>query len=572
MTTILSDCSPPTGKEGLSACSARMPRWKWRFVLLWRRISNTPAAVFILLMVFSVPPRLVNLNGPLTGEHEFRQTQTGLSVWEIREHGFSLLHPKLPLFGPPWECPLEYPVFQSVAAALDWVAPWSNLDLSIRLTNLAFFYLTALALYLLGRQVFKGAGMALFSVAVFLFSPYNVFWSRTGMIEYAATFFALAYLVTLIRWTERPSRMRFAFCLLFGVLGCLTKITTFALVLPVSAILAGWQVWQFARARHRKETTVGPSPVRAAPATVGASLGPWQLCLLGSLLVLPVLTGWWYTRYGDNIKEQSPYTAWLSTSRPYMRSWLYGTRAQRLNLNKWEVIARRACGVVTPSLSIALVVGFVFLPFQICGFDRWRGGNFCVGCGLVLAPAAVAFSFFNLYWIHTYYLIACSPLLALTAGTGLSLVFDRLRKDFLRLLFVLLLVGCWAGALSAQAGRALYASGADSRISYLTAASRLIGKNEPVIILSASEWSPFAPYYLKRRAFMAVFLNKPVDLQPLFQGDYFKRNGFHWLLVENTDPVIAKLAALIISQRKSASQIAVAVPGTAYTLYALSDQ
>src|SRR5262249_51530948 len=155
------------------------------------------------------------------GEHEFRQTQTALSVWDIREHGFSLLHPRLPLFGPPWECPFEYPVFQLVAAGVDRIAPWANLDVSIRVTNLMFYYLTAVTLYSMVQLVFRRAGIALFASGVFLFSRYNLFWSQTSMIEYAATFFGLAYLLCFIRWTFKPRPSFFVFSLCFGMLGSL---------------------------------------------------------------------------------------------------------------------------------------------------------------------------------------------------------------------------------------------------------------------------------------------------------------------------------------------------------------
>src|SRR5581483_240564 len=134
--------------------------------------------VFAILLLLSLPMRLANIQAPFTGEHEFRQTQTALSVWEIREHGLSLLHPRLPLFGPPWECPFEYPVFQTVAAGVDAVAPWANLDISIRVTNLTFFYLTAITLVLLVRLLFQNSVAVLFTTAIFLFSPYNTVWSR----------------------------------------------------------------------------------------------------------------------------------------------------------------------------------------------------------------------------------------------------------------------------------------------------------------------------------------------------------------------------------------------------------
>src|SRR6185436_7188295 len=65
-----------------------------------------PLWIIVVLVVLSVPFRVSHLEQPFSGEHEFRQTQTAVGVWEIREHGFSLLHPKLPLFGAPWECPM----------------------------------------------------------------------------------------------------------------------------------------------------------------------------------------------------------------------------------------------------------------------------------------------------------------------------------------------------------------------------------------------------------------------------------------------------------------------------------
>ena len=47
---------------------------------------RNPALVFVMLVALSLPPRLVSLQAPFVGEDEFRQTQTALSVWEIREH------------------------------------------------------------------------------------------------------------------------------------------------------------------------------------------------------------------------------------------------------------------------------------------------------------------------------------------------------------------------------------------------------------------------------------------------------------------------------------------------------
>jgi hypothetical protein len=575
--------------------------------------------VFVVMLVLSAPFRLMNLGQPFTDEHEFRQTQTALSVWDMRAHGISLLHPKLPLFGPPWECPFEYPVFQLVAAGVDSIAPWKNLDISIRLTSLAFFYLTAVALYLLTRLLFRKGEAALFVTAIFLFSTYNIFWSRTSMIESTATFFALAYLLTFLRWTHKPSWVLFSLCLIFGMLGALTKITTF--VIP-AFICCAVTVLESVRLLQKKLRFLPPERTRpraqlcsqilpaqgiskptghsylAAPGdgrapgpascqhafastTAGQGIGlvrtntrehGYRILWLTCLLAVPLMVGQAYTKYGDSIKEKSDYTKWLSSNHPYMKRWAYGTLEQRLDIRKWDILQHRIQGVVTPSFAIALLIGICALPFLIRGFANLPLGNFWVGCGFVLAPLAAIGLLFNLYFIHTYYLNACAPFFALCAGAGLWLIFRSLRTDFMKSLCVLLLLGLWLWTASPHLAQACYSSKSDSRLDYLGAASKIIPPEDPVIILSATEWSSFAPYYLKRRAFMGFMGNKPVNIHELVQNDYFKKNGFHWLLIEGSAPGMSELANEMMQRWKTSRFVSIPVKEAPYLLYALSDE
>lgn len=543
---------------------------------LMDRIARTPLLLFALLAATSLPLRLPNLQAPLSGEHEFRQTQTALSVWEIREHGFSLLHPRLPLFGPPWECPFEYPVFQIAAATVDSLAPWNNLDVSIRITNLVFYYLTSLTLYLLALRLFRSPGVALFASAVFFLAPYNVVWSRSSMIEYAATFFALGYFLLLLRWLAKPTARRFALCSVFGILACLTKITTFVLPLFIAGGLtalhvlsAKWRKFPSKDANRRDSaTTQDPDPPSQAFRPTALNLP--RLALLAALLVVPVVPGFLYVKYSDKIKEESPFTAWLSSSHPYTKAWTYGTIAQRLSPRNWDLIQHRMRNAVMPTLTFALAIGFLCVPLGVRGFEGLPGGNFWIGCCVSLSPIVAALTFFNLYCIHTYYYIACAPILALITGAGLQKIFDLLRRNFLRLVFVLLLCALWLQTWSSELGRMFTPPPPNPRVEYLSAASKLIGKDEPVIILSAREWSGFAPYHLKRRAFMAMFIKKPVDTRPLLDTDYFKQNGFRWLLLEDNAPGMSELATGIMSRWKTSRKVAVPVKAP-YVLYSLSD-
>jgi hypothetical protein len=269
---------------------------------------------------------------------------------------------------------------------------------------LIFFYLTALMLALLARMLFVNSAAALFTAAVFLFSPYNVFWSRTSMIEYAATFFGLAYLVSFIRWSFEPRRTLFALTLLLGILGCLTKATSFVIPLVTAGTLAGLHVLRLIWPRHSSEDPVTHSSSRATSRlftipseTQRDALSPAHVLALAILLIVPLLVGYLYIRFGDAIKEQSPYTAWLSSSHPYTRDWTYGTWAQRLRLRTWEMLGLRIQHTIMPSLAVAMVIGLCALPFRTRQFGMLPRGNFWIGCSLALAPLIGILLFYNLY-------------------------------------------------------------------------------------------------------------------------------------------------------------------------------
>lgn len=539
-----------------------------------RRIS--PGLLFLLLALISIPIRLIHLTEPFVGEHEFRQTQTALSVWEIREHGFSVLHPKLPLFGPPWECPLEYPVFQLAAAVVDWAAPWHNLDVSIRLTSLIFYYLTALALFLLVRLLFEAPSLAVFAAAVFLFSPFNVFWSRASLVEYAATFFALAFLVCFIRWISKSDWWLFGLALCLGVLGCLTKITTFAVPLFIGGTITGSYLLHLvpAIAKRRASSpsrTVVPSGFDNVPSS-HAGLKLLHVSLMSCLLIVPVAVGYAYVRYSDGIKSASPFTAWLASDAPSMKHWNYGTLDQRLDPGNWWEIFLRMGNTVMPSLGLALAVGLFALPFRVRGFEKLPGHNLLVGAAFSLSSLAVVFTFFNLYRVHTYYFIAIAPILAMCTGIGLDIVFNFTRSRFLQPLFLLLLAGLWLRGLAPQIAWASEPANPDRRVDYLREAARFIPKGDPVIVVSPEgDWSGFAPYYLKRRAFMAEFAFKPVDARLFTDTDYFKVNGFRWLLVRNPAEPSPYPASAIIKRWK-ARIVPVPFPNAPYVLFHLGDE
>ena len=171
------------------------------------------------LVVYVAP----TLDAPLLEKHAFRQTQTAWTARVFHEDGIDLLHPKLPVFGEPFEAPFEFPLFQALATVP--MAAGVAEDTALRLTCLACFVLTALLLWGLVRQV-AGPVSGVGAVVVFTFTPFALVWSRTSMIEYLATAGAVGFAFGVVLWRERRHPSLFVAALAAGLVGMLVKPTT----------------------------------------------------------------------------------------------------------------------------------------------------------------------------------------------------------------------------------------------------------------------------------------------------------------------------------------------------------
>ncbi len=88
--------------------------------------------------------------------HGFRQTQTALSIDAMRQDGFRLDY-ATPVLGKPWPIPMEFPLYQWLAAQVGERAGLPTAQAG-RTVSLAAFYLALPAWWLLLRLA--GAGRA----------------------------------------------------------------------------------------------------------------------------------------------------------------------------------------------------------------------------------------------------------------------------------------------------------------------------------------------------------------------------------------------------------------------------
>ena len=425
------------------------------------------AVAVALLIVVAAGVRIPTLGQPLV-VHGFRQAQTAYTALLFHEQGVDLLHPKLPVFGAPFEVPFEFPLFQALAAApMSWgLSP----DVAMRTTALFCFLLSALLLWGLVRHV-GGRAAALAALAVYLFSPFSLLWSRASLIEYLAVAGALGWVWAGLLWRDRRRVVYAAAALVAGLTAMLVKPTTAAFwVLPLLAYTAvgegrGWRAW----ARGRAE-----------PVLIG-------------VVVVPFLAAMAWTGHADAIKEANPATAWLTSAR--LTTWNFGTLEQRLVWENWSTILGRITGELT---------GYPALLLPLGALVAVRGRNARFWAAIVAVPLLTVLCFWNLYVMHDYYLAAISPAPAVVAG----LVFARAWRAVSSSRAHRVLAGVlatWVGTLvilnptysgvayqSVALGEALPVAGEVARLT----------RPSDLILFEGYDWDSALPYYARRGGHM----------------------------------------------------------------------
>jgi hypothetical protein len=453
-----------------------------------RALSRLKTALLVaggLLALASAIPRVQNLDAPLLDQYAFRQTQTAITVKSFLAHGIDMVDYETPVFGPPWQVPFELPVFQATAALLARLhAVNGSIDGACRLAGVVYFYLSAVLLYAT-CTLYLTRGTSFLVVIVYLWTPFNLIWSRACMIDYASVAFALAYLFATIRWLRRPRHSTWlAVGVICGSLAGTVKITTLPVVAVPLAFLVLTHVAALRRGAQRGST------VQALLTAHWRELGG-----VVALAAIPIAVSALWIHHTDKVKAISIFTQWLTSDA--LRDWNFGTWRQRLEIANWVAIARRVRHLMMPS-------GLVLMPIAaLLGSRRlgWEARVFLVSVATAI-PITVSI-FFNLYVVHEYYLIAVAPGIAVLVGCGLATVMSEGGRTGLlarSALAAILLVGA-ARAINAldlitsQSPRPEYRELAVARM-----IAQVTGPDDVVVLGEAQQqWDSSIPYYADRR-------------------------------------------------------------------------
>jgi hypothetical protein len=421
------------------------------------------------LLAIGLLIRLPHLSQPFTALSSFRQTETAYPALIYHEQGINLLNPQLPVFGKPWQAPFEFPLFQAMAAIVMNLGVAT--DLALRASGLLCFMATAFALWGLVRHLSTRSAAAI-ALLVFLLSPFNIWWSRSSMIEYMATALSVGYVWAGMIWIDKGQKRFAALAIVLGSLAMTVKVTS--AIFWMVPLLLYW--------------SRGPRP----------PLRAWlrdRLNISVVLFLIPLIACVLWTHHADDIKASSPATSWLTSQALFI--WNFGTIAQRLSVQAWH-------DIIHPFDT--LVTGLPVWAFAIFCVIAWLREKRAVWVGIILAGALPVLVFFNLYVVQQYYLAAVTPAVAAVLGYSLDGIIRYWRPAPLKVATVLAIAASLGATLIAQRDflAPIYTDRVADPANVLPQAQEIdAGTNaQDLIVFDGLTWSPAVPYYARRRGMM----------------------------------------------------------------------
>jgi len=403
--------------------------------------------------------------------HEFRQVQNALTIRGLQQEGWHLAYP-LPLFGPPWSAPMEFPLYQACVAQVGAVSGLA-LEPAGRLVSLAFFYLTLPACFLLAGALDLSVPRRWLLLSALLLSPLYLYYARTVMIESTALCFAAWFLVAYGRAVETGRPRWLVAAALLGSFAALAKVTTLIVFFAVAGV---WTLALFARAARG-----GPERGAAFRRLVGRAL----------LATVPaVLVGTAWVRFSDGVKLSNPFSAFLASGA--MAGFNFGAPGQRFLPEVWERVAKLAAHSVLSPFSLACLVILALLLGP-----AFRRAAVLPVLGFLAGP----FIFANLHFIHDYYYFAGGLFLVAALAVAWSHLLDH--PAFPAAGKWLVIVACLAAQVYTFTHS--YFRLQDPRRPEPPALARALGAattGDDVILVYGQDWNPLLAYYSGRRAVM----------------------------------------------------------------------
>jgi hypothetical protein len=416
----------------------------------------------------------IGWNNTLNDHHSFRQSQTAITAYYLKDKPFRLDY-ETPVLGKPWSIPMEVPFYQLMVARL---SGWTglSLDQAGRGVAAACYLLTLIPIWFLLRELSVTSTNALLALCVFLTSPFYLFWSRAFLIESSVLMLCFSYLTCSMIGMNRKSMPLLILGIVFGMMAGLAKVTTW---LPFLMIVSLWSLKEWVRWPF----------VIPAWSVIRSKIG-----FLMAVCGLPFIVSVAWIRYSDYLKAIHPLAVINTASNS--RAWNFGTLDQKLSPAVWEQIFSRTFtlfGLPVPAWSIILLA---LLAVTLTKRRRLEAGC-CVGLFLI-SPLV----FTNLHFIHDYYMNANGMFLITAVAYGILSLLEGKSMNSRLCGWLLMLFTLWSGV---NGYAVMYKPLQEAPNSEILQVTDYLQKNTPensVLIILGADWSPLVPYYSKRRSLM----------------------------------------------------------------------
>ncbi len=437
--------------------------------------SRWTFALFVLVLAAHFGFATHNFEWGFLIGHEFRQAQTALiSEYIDKQNNFGIYY-ETPVLGKPWAFPLEYPFYQWVVVLVK-----RTLDLKLfeaaRGVSLASFYLALPAFWLLLGSFGVSAARRWVLLAVTLFCPALIFYSRSFLIDPMAMSFSAWFLAAFVRMMDTRKFTWLGVVLVTGTLGALIKSLVFAVWLFPAALYGAWCLWRSWRAHGLGRE-------------VGATIA-WGL----TAAVVPLGALKWWIGFTDAIKE-AHRSGYIFTSKNLsVGNFGTFTLGSRFEPETWrELFARWSESIASP----AVVIGTLALGLVFCRRRRDQG--------LILLAAGVwmfgQLAFPYAYAFQDYYFYAGVAFLTFAFGFVVVGVWEHGRGPLVVRALVAL-VPCVGMARAYTKTYFPMQQVQSNGGSGLAEALRDQLPAESVIMVLGHDWDASLAYYSKHRALM----------------------------------------------------------------------
>lgn len=413
---------------------------------------------------------MISLKGWELVDGGFRQTQTLISAqWMLK--GGPWIGYQLPVFGPPWECPIEFPLYQWCVILVHRLMHFP-LTQSGRTVSLIAFALSLIPLRSILKRLEVSSASIWIILSIYTLSPIYLYYSRDPLIEVFTMSLGLAFLSAVIaeRWCIAG---------VFGVLCALSKITTFIGFLFAAMLFLLPKI-----SRSLKNQTL-KTWIKPLVFSVGA----------------PLAAEFFWMRYTQSFRELNPLLDFLKGEKE--RAWMFGTWEQRTQIGSFLnglFFRRSVTDAIGQRAFLLICLPLAFTPNR---FRAYFWGGLCV-------YLLTAFTFINVYSVHDYYPAASCIFIVGAIGLFIAGWLDAggMKTKIGILLAALCLVGeiteyqrHWIGRQTRN----------DPSWNTFVEKIREATPKDSVLIIYGQDYSPSIPFSTERRALMDRNDRRPGD-------------------------------------------------------------